>query len=119
METRLRHTVTTRSVCGVIEPAVRHLANRIFMLTGGRQGSQTHRPTMKGFMRLASSLRFTNIYSCFPPYRIWRCHENPYPKTTRPEQVDLWIRPPIGGYETLLEAGDFTPKKLQGRRQKK
>jgi hypothetical protein len=37
----------------------------------------------------------------------------PYPATTRPEQVDLWIRPPAGGYAHLIEAGDFTPMKLK------
>ena len=45
-------------------------------------------------------------------------HENPYPAKTRPEQVDLWIRPPKGGYAHVIEAGDFTPGKLKADAEK-
>jgi hypothetical protein len=40
-------------------------------------------------------------------------HEVPYPATTKPEQVDLWIRPPNGGHPTLIECGDFSPLKVK------
>lgn len=41
------------------------------------------------------------------------CHEKPYAKKTRPVQVDLWIRPPNGGRDTVVEAGDFSPHKVK------
>ena len=103
-----------RTLCGVIEPAVRSLADRIFILTGGRKGSAKHKPTIRTFYETGIVV---SIYEflLMSPYlaHLEIRHENPYPATTRPEQVDLWIRPPNGGYAHLIEAGDFSPGKLK------
>jgi len=40
-------------------------------------------------------------------------HEMPYQGPRGgPKKVDLWIRPPNGGYAHLIEAGDFQSKKV-------
>ena len=41
------------------------------------------------------------------------CHERAYDKKTKPEQVDLSIQCDNGGRVTLIECGDFSPKKVK------
>src|SRR5205823_1484065 len=94
------------------EPAVRSLADRLFVLSG--EGSQKHQVTIESFYEtgiVVSLLEFLLMSPALAHLEIR--HENPYKGTTRPFQVDLWIRPPNGGYPQLIEAGDVTPGKVK------
>lgn len=111
-----RLTKIPRTVCGLIEPAVQSVANRLYILTGGRQGSKKHRPSIEKYFEtgLVTALYEYLLMSPTLSHLEIR-HENPYGKKTRPEQIDLWIRhpPPSAGPATAIECGDFTPGKLK------
>jgi hypothetical protein len=104
----------SRNLLESIEPAVHSLADRIFVLTGGRQGSQKHKPTIATFFETGLVVAIYEFLLMNPALaHLEILHERPYPSATRPEQVDLWIRAPTGGRAVLIEAGDFTPKKVK------
>jgi hypothetical protein len=110
----MAHALISKTLCGVIEPAVRTVADRIFMLTGGRAGSRIHKPTIASFYETGLVFAIYEFLLMSPDLAHLEIrHENPYPGITRPEQVDLWIRPPTGGYAHLVEAGDFAPGKVK------
>ncbi len=103
-----------RTLFSLIEPAVRSLADRLFVLTGGRQGSKKHQVTIASFYETGIVVSLFEFLLMSPELAHLEIrHENPYPGATRPFQVDLWIRPPNGGYPHLIEAGDFAPGKLK------
>jgi hypothetical protein len=108
------HALISKTVCAMVEPAVRSVADRIFVLTAGRAGSQKRKPTIKSFFETGLVVAIYEFLLMSPELAHLEIrHENPYPATTRPEQVDLWIKPPNGGYAHIIEAGDFTPGKLK------
>jgi hypothetical protein len=110
----MANALICRVLCGIIEPAVRSLADRLFILTGGRKGSLKHKPTIESFFETGIVVSIYEFLLMSPELAHLEIrHEMPYVATTRPEQVDLWIRPPNGGYAHLIEAGDFAPGKLK------
>ncbi len=110
----MRHALISRTVCALVEPAVRSIADRLFILTGGRKGSANHKPAIDSFFETGIVVSIFEFLLMSPELAHLEIrHEMPYSATTRPEQVDLWIRPPTGGYAHLLEAGDFSPGKLK------
>ena len=110
----MRHALISKTLCDIIEPAVRSVADRIFVLSGGRQGSVKHKPTIQSFYETGLVVSIYEFLLMSPQLAHLEIrHEMPYAASTRPEQVDLWIRPPGGGYAHLVEAGDFTPRKLK------
>jgi len=110
----MRHALISKTVCKLIEPAIRSVADRLCVLTGGRKGSQKHKPTIKSFYETGLVVSIYEFLLMSPSLAHLEIrHEMPYRATTRPEQVDLWIRPPNGGREHLIECGDFSPSKLK------
>ncbi len=110
----MAYALTCRVLCGIVEPAVRSVADRLFVLTGGRKGSLRHKPTIESFFETGIVVAIYEFLLMSPELSHLEIrHEMPYSATTRPEQVDLWIRPPNGGRAHLIEAGDFSPKKLK------
>jgi hypothetical protein len=109
-----RLSLIPRTVFDLVEPAVRSLASRLFVLTGGRAGSAKHKVTITSFYETGIVTALFEFLLMSPELAHLEIrHENPYTATTRPLQVDLWIRPPKGGYPHLIEAGDFKPQKLK------
>lgn len=110
----MKHALISKTICGVVEPAVRLVADRIFVLTGGREGSKKHKPTIASFYETGLVVAIYEFLLMSPELAHLEIrHEMPYPGRTRPEQVDLWIRPPRGGYAHLVEVGDFSPGKVK------
>ena len=103
-----------KTVCKLIEPAMRSVADRLFILTGGRKGSEKYKPTIKSFYETGLVVSLYEFLLMSPTLAHLEIrHEKPYDAKTRPEQADLWIRPPNGGREHLIECGDFSPSKLK------
>jgi hypothetical protein len=110
----MANALVSKAVFASIEPAVRTLANRIFILTGSRPGSQRRKPTMSTFFETGIVLAVYEFLLMAPDLAHLEIRrENSYAATTKPEQVDLWIRPPNGGRPHLVEAGDFSAAKLK------
>jgi hypothetical protein len=110
----MKHALISKQVCSLVEPAVRSVADRLFILTGGRQGSKKHKPSIASYYETGLVVALYEFLLMDPALSHLEIrHENPYAARTRPEQVDLWIRPPNGGREHLIECGDFTPCKLK------
>lgn len=103
-----------KAVFGVVNPAVRHVADRLFVLTGSREGVEDRKPRIDKFFETGLVVAIFEYLLMLPSLaHLEICHEKPYPKKTRPEQVDIWIRSLRGGTDILIEAGDFTPGKLK------
>lgn len=110
----MKHALISKSICGAVEPAVLQVANRLFILTSGRAGSVKRKPTISSFYETGIvSAIFEHLLMMPELAHLEIVHEKPYSHKTKPKQVDIWIRPPNGGYETLVEAGDFSPKKVK------
>lgn len=110
----MKKGLIAKTVVSLVEPAVRSLADRLFILSGGRKGSKKHQVTIQSFYETGIVVSLFEFLLMSPDLAHLEIrHENPYVGTTRPFQVDLWIRPPNGGYPHLIEAGDFTPGKLK------
>lgn len=110
----MRTSDIAKEVCGVINPAVRHVADRLFVLSGSRIGVADRKPRIDKFFETSIVVAVFEYLLMLPSLsHLEICHEKPYPKKTRPEQVDIWIKNPGGGPQTLIEAGDFTPGKLK------
>ncbi|MCE7888264.1 MAG: hypothetical protein DYH12_00930 [Sorangiineae bacterium PRO1] len=103
-----------KKVAEVVNPAVRHVADRLHMLTGSRDGVEDRKPRIDKFYETGLVVAIFEYLLMLPSLaHLEICHEKPYPKKTKPEQVDIWIRSLKGGTDILIEAGDFTPKKLK------
>lgn len=103
-----------KTVCELIEPAIRSVADRLFILTGGRDGSKKYKPTVKSFYETGLVVAIFEFLLMSPRLsKLEIRHEMPHVAKTRPEQTDLWVRPPHGGREHLIECGDFSPSKLK------
>lgn len=105
-----------KAICALIQPSVYSLASRLFVLTTGRQGSKEYQPTVATFYEtgVVTAIYEHLLMSPLLAHLEIR-HEMDYKLTKgtgAPKQVDLWLRPPGGGYAHLIEAGDFTPGKV-------
>jgi hypothetical protein len=111
---QMRHDLISKTVCNLVEPAVRSVADRLFVLTGGRKGSEKHKPTIERIYETALVKALYEFMLMSPDLaHLDIRHEMKSPATTRPEQVDIWIRLPKGGRAHIIECGDFTPGKLK------
>lgn len=99
-----------RTTMSLVQPAVTSLSARLFVLSAYRAGSALYRPSIASFYEtgLVTSLYEHLLMSPVLAHLEIR-HEMPYasPGAGAPERVDIWIRPPTGGYPHLIEAGDF------------
>jgi len=103
-----------KEVFAVVNPAVRHVADRLFVLSGSRHGVESRKPRIDKFFETGLVVAIFEYLLMLPSLaHLEICHEKPYRKKTRPEQVDIWIRSIKGGTDMLIEAGDFTPGKLK------
>lgn len=104
----------TKTLKALIEPAVRSRADRLYLLTGGRPGSQKRKPNITNYYETGLVVALYEFLLMAPELaHLEICHERAYPGSTKPEQVDLSIQPVNGGRVTLIECGDFSPKKLK------
>lgn len=105
---------TAKAIVSCIQPAVCSLAARLFVLTAGRRGSRLYKPTVATFYETSIVTALYEVLLMLPALQHLEIrHEMPYGGSTRtPKRVDLWIRPPQGGYPHLIEAGDFKPQKV-------
>lgn len=104
------------AVTSLMQPAVTALAARLFVLSAYRKGSAKYRPSIDSFYEtgIVTSLYEHMLMSPVLAHLEVR-HEMPYraPGAVGAfERVDIWIRPPNGGYPHLIEAGDFTVQKV-------
>ena len=103
-----------KTVMKLIEPAIRSRADRLFVLSAGRPGSQRRKPSISNYYETGLVVALYEFLLMSPELaHLEVSHEVTYPARTKPEQVDLWIRPPNGGHPTLIECGDFTPGKVK------
>jgi hypothetical protein len=97
------------AIISLVQPSVTALAAQLFVLSTFRKGSAKHKPTISSFYEtgIITSLYEHLLMSPRLAHLEIR-HEMPYqgPKGA-PKRVDLWIRPPNGGYPHLIEGGDF------------
>lgn len=105
-----------RTIFRLVEPAVWSLAARLLILTTDRKGSAKAKPSVATFYEtgIVTSLYEAMLMSAVLSNYDIR-HEEPYRtsgKRGAPKQVDLWLRPYNGGIPILIEAGDFTPRKV-------
>lgn len=106
--------LVNKAIRASVQPAVYALAVRLFVLTTDRRGSNRYKPTVATFYE--TSL-ITSVYEHLlmnPKLAHLEIrHEMPYKGPIgAPKRVDLWIRPPHGGYAHLIEAGDFSVRKV-------
>lgn len=120
---------TARAIVSCVQPAVYSLAGRLFVLTAGRRGSRLYMPTVATFYETSIVTALYETLLMLPDLvRLEIRHEMPYPppkpaarkaatkkpakRKGAPKKVDLWMRPPKGGYPHLIEAGDFSVGKV-------
>jgi hypothetical protein len=109
-----RKALIVKTVMALIEPAIRSRADRLYVLVGGRRGSSKRRPSITTYYEIGLVVALYEFMLMSPDLsHLEVSHEVKYGKKTRPEQVDIWIRAPNGGRPTLIECGDFTPKKVK------
>ena len=109
-----RRALIIRTLLGVLESAVRSRADRLYVLSEGRPGSDKHKPRITNYYETGLVVAIYEFLLMSPDLvHLEISHERRYSATTRPQQVDIWIRPPNGGRPTLIECGDFTPGKVK------
>lgn len=110
----MNKALVASSLLSLLQPSVYALAGRLFVLTTGRPGSVKYKPTVATFYEtsLVTSL-YEHLLMDPRLSHLEMRHEMPYygPKGA-PKQVDLWVRPPNGGYAHLIEAGDYSVGKV-------
>lgn len=103
------------TLISLIYPTVYSVAGRLFVLSSGRKGSVQFQPTISSFYEtgIVTALYEHMLMSPQLAHLEIR-HEMPYPSPGKgaPKRVDLWVRPPNGGYAHLIEAGDFSVQKV-------
>ncbi len=110
----MRLSLIPRTVLDSVEPSIRSLSDRLFVLTAGRQGSKKAQIDISSFFETGIVVALFEFLLMTPALAHLEIrHENPYRATTKPEQVDLWIRAPTGGRAVVIEAGDFSPGKVK------
>jgi hypothetical protein len=109
-----RKALVSRTVMTLIEPAIRSRADRLYLLATGRPGSKKRAPSITNYYETGLVVSLYEFLLMSPDLaHLEISHEVKYEKKTRPEQVDLWIKPVNGGHPTLIECGDFTPGKVK------
>lgn len=104
----------TKTLKALVEPAVRSRADRLYVLTGGRPGSQKRKPTIENYYETGLVVALYEFLLMAPDLvHLEICHERAFNGNTKPEQVDLSIQAVNGGRVTLIECGDFSPKKVK------
>jgi hypothetical protein len=98
-----------------VQPAIYAVAVRLFVLTTDRKGSGKYKPTVSTFYETGLVTAIYEHLLMMPSIAHLEIrHEMPYRGVKgAPKRVDLWIRPPNGGYAHLVEAGDFTVAKVR------
>ncbi len=106
--------LVNKAVCAAVQPAVCSLAVKLFVLTTDRRGSKNYKPTVATFYETGIVTAIYEHLLMMPTLAHLEIrHEMPYQGSNgAPKRVDLWIRPPQGGYAHLIEAGDFTVGKV-------
>tara|TARA_R110002033_G_scaffold57490_1_gene106597 strand:+ start:2419 stop:2991 length:573 start_codon:yes stop_codon:yes gene_type:complete len=106
-----------KTVLALIEPAVWSLAAQLLILTTDRPGSKKHQPTVNKFYEtgIVTAIYQALLMSPVLAHLEIR-HEMPFqtPGKGAPKRVDLWLRPQNGGTPQMIEAGDFSVKKVHG-----
>lgn len=107
-----------KAVFRLVQPAVTAVAARLFVLSAYRYGSAKYQPAIDSFYEtgIVTALYEHMLMSPVLAHLEIR-HEMPYPGAGAPgpgapRRVDLWVRPPYGGYPHLIEAGDFRVSKV-------
>jgi hypothetical protein len=119
MPSRVRKDLISGTLFELVEPAVRSVADRLFVLSGGRKGSAKHRPKISNIFETRIVVAIYEFLLMSPDLAHLEIrHENPYQAKTRPEQVDIWIRPLNGGHAHIIECGDFTAGKVKSDAEK-
>jgi hypothetical protein len=109
-----RRSLTVRTLLGIVEPAIRSRADRLYVLSEGRPGSHRHKPKITNYYETGLVIAIYEFLLMSPDLaHLEISHERRFPAATRPQQVDIWIKPPNGGRATLIECGDFTPGKVK------
>jgi len=110
----MNNSLVISTVCSSVEPAIYALAVKLFVLTTDRKGSARHKPTVGTFYETGIVTAIYEHLLMMPKLSHLEIrHEMPYQGPAgAPKRVDLWIRPPNGGYAHLIEAGDFGVKKI-------
>lgn len=105
----MNDSLVNKAVRSAIQPALYALAVRLFVLTTDRKGSSKHKPTVATFYETSIVTAIYEHLLMMPKLAHLEIrHEMPYKGPAgAPKRVDLWIRPPSGGYAHLIEAGDF------------
>jgi hypothetical protein len=105
-----------RTIFALVEPAVWSLAARLLILTTGRKGSKKHQPTVATFYETGIVTALYEALLMSPTLAHLEIRrEMPFKMGSgkgAPKQVDLWLRPHNGGRPIMIEAGDFTVKKV-------
>lgn len=102
------------TLLSLVQPAVYAVAARLFVLTTDRAGSKKYKPTVATFYEtgLITSL-YEQMLMCPTFQHLDIRHEMPYQGPIgAPERVDLWARHLNGAHPQLIEAGDFSVKKV-------
>ncbi|WP_447593669.1 hypothetical protein [Stenotrophomonas rhizophila] len=101
----------------LVEPAMWSLASKLLILSTERKGAKKHKPSVSTFyetgivnalyeaMLMSPALANQDIRHEMPDKRL------PGTKGAS-KQVDLWLRPHNGGKPTMIEAGDFSVRKV-------
>lgn len=109
-----KRALIVKTVMTLIEPAIRSRADRLYVLSSGRPGSRKRQPTISTYYETGLVVALYEFLLMSPDLaHLEVSHEVRYVGKTKPEQVDLWIRPTNGGHPTLIECGDFTPGKVK------
>lgn len=105
-----------RAICDLVKPAVVTFVHRLVLLTHGRPGSKESKLEVKTLFEtgLVTSLyEYMLMSPVFRDYEIRREWQIRDGKKQRPKQIDLWLRPVMGGRPFLIEVGDYTPGKVK------
>ena len=105
------NSLIPRTIVSLVQPAVYAVAARLFVLTTDRRGSRRFKPSISTFFEtgLVTSLYEQLLMSPRLSHLDVR-HEMPFSAAAkgRQRQVDIWLRPVVGGYAHCVEAGDFS-----------
>lgn len=109
-----KRALIVKTVMDLIEPAIRSCADRLYVLSSGRPGSRKRQPKISTYYETGLVVALYEFLLMSPDLaHLEVSHEVKYGGKTKPEQVDLWIRPTNGGRPTLIECGDFAPGKVK------
>src|SRR5580704_16734152 len=96
-------SLVPKTIMSLVQPSVQACASRLFVLTAGREGSSNFHPTVNTFYETGLVTWLYEHLLMTPVLKHLEIrHEMPYQGPAgAPKRVDLWIRPPNGGYPHL------------------